>query len=98
MDALQFAYWLQGYAELASEAPTAEQWQSIKEHLAAVFKKVTPPVKSPYDKINEHHLLPNITPGMPPWTQRPNTGTPLIRPPYTAECNLAGHTAAQSIC
>jgi hypothetical protein len=44
MDALQFAYWLQGFAELTSEAPTAEQWQAIKDHLATVFKKVTPPV------------------------------------------------------
>ena len=39
----QFAYWLNGFAELSTEPPTAEQWQSIKEHLALVFKKVTPP-------------------------------------------------------
>lgn len=39
----QFAYWLQGYAELAGDAPTPEQWQSIKEHLALVFNKVTLP-------------------------------------------------------
>lgn len=47
MDAQQFAYWLQGYAELHSEPPSAEQWQSIREHLATVFKKVTPPVGIP---------------------------------------------------
>jgi hypothetical protein len=41
----QFAYWLQGFAELCPDAPTAEQWQSIREHLATVFNKVTPPVK-----------------------------------------------------
>lgn len=40
----QFAYWLQGYAELQQEPPTPEQWKSVKEHLALVFKKVTPPV------------------------------------------------------
>ena len=40
----QFAYWLQGFAELTgSTPPTVEQWQSIREHLANVFVKVTPP-------------------------------------------------------
>ncbi len=45
MTAEQFAYWLQGFAELTSEAPTAEQWQSMREHLATVFDKVTPPLQ-----------------------------------------------------
>ncbi|ALH82896.1 hypothetical protein [Sphingopyxis macrogoltabida] len=44
MGAEQFAYWLQGFAELNAEPPTPEQWQSIREHLAAVFTKVTPDV------------------------------------------------------
>lgn len=38
----QFAYWLQGFAELNPQAPNAEQWQSIRDHLQLVFKKVTP--------------------------------------------------------
>jgi hypothetical protein len=38
----QFAYWLQGYSEIAGEAPTKEQWQVIKDHLKTVFHKVTP--------------------------------------------------------
>ncbi len=38
----QFVYWLQGYAELGSPKPSAEQWQMIKEHLGTVFTKVTP--------------------------------------------------------
>ena len=39
----QFAYWLQGFAELGGgERPTPEQWKSITEHLQAVFVKVTP--------------------------------------------------------
>lgn len=42
MTAEQFAYWLQGYAELTDAAPTPEQWQSIREHLALVFNKQTP--------------------------------------------------------
>jgi len=53
MDAQQFAYWLQGFAELNSEPPTREQWDSIKDHLQLVFNKVTPqiasqPFKPPY--------------------------------------------------
>jgi hypothetical protein len=49
MDALQFAYWLQGFTELQPdlEAPTPEQWKAIREHLALVFNKVTPPVSLP---------------------------------------------------
>jgi hypothetical protein len=47
MDPLQFAYWLQGFSELTNEPPTPEQWKSIKEHLATVFNKVTPPVHTP---------------------------------------------------
>lgn len=42
MTADQFAYWLQGFAELNEQPPTAEQWQSVREHLALVFNKVTP--------------------------------------------------------
>jgi hypothetical protein len=43
----QFCYWLQGFAELSGDnPPTPEQWKSIREHIATVFKKVTPPVDS----------------------------------------------------
>lgn len=38
----QFAYWLQGFAELNATAPTQEQWQAIRDHLALVFDKRTP--------------------------------------------------------
>ena len=38
----QFAYWLQGFSELNDGPPTAKQWQSIRDHLALVFTKVTP--------------------------------------------------------
>lgn len=44
MQAEQFAYWLQGFVELNGDMPNPEQWQSIKEHLATVFVKVTPRV------------------------------------------------------
>lgn len=43
----EFCYWLQGFVELGGEAPTKEQWDSIKEHLALVFTKVTTPYPSP---------------------------------------------------
>lgn len=44
MDALNFAYWLQGYLELAGTADgiTPEQTQVIQDHLDLVFNKVTP--------------------------------------------------------
>jgi hypothetical protein len=38
----QFTYWLQGFAELNPEPPSAEQWQAIRDHLALVFEKRTP--------------------------------------------------------
>lgn len=42
----QFAYWLQGFAELNDKAPTQEQWDSIRAHIALVFKKATPVVST----------------------------------------------------
>jgi hypothetical protein len=43
MNPEQFAYWLNGFAELnGGERPTPEQWKSITEHLQTVFVKVTP--------------------------------------------------------
>lgn len=48
MNDQQFAYWLQGFAELTGDTPpTAAQWKSIREHLNTVFTKVTPNVGSP---------------------------------------------------
>lgn len=46
MTSKQFAYWLQGFVELNGQQPNEAQWQSIKEHLATVFNKVTPPVQT----------------------------------------------------
>lgn len=43
----QFCYWLQGFAELHEAPPGCEQWQSIREHLATVFNKVTPQMPQP---------------------------------------------------
>lgn len=58
----QFAYWLQGFAELNPQAPNAEQWQAIRDHLNLVFKKETPaPVFGPTPGIP-------FMPGNPPRT------------------------------
>lgn len=38
MNSRDFVYWLQGRAELAEGAPTEQQWNIIKRHLALVFK------------------------------------------------------------
>lgn len=39
----QFAYWLNGFVELAPDAVLSQtQWQIIKDHLALVHKKETP--------------------------------------------------------
>ena len=48
----QFVYWLQGFAELNVDPPSAEQWQAIRDHLALVFEKKTPMINI---KVTEHH-------------------------------------------
>lgn len=48
MNAQEFCYWLQGRAELLPDQPPTEaEWKMIREHLALVFVKVTPPLKAP---------------------------------------------------
>lgn len=50
----QFAYWLQGFAEMAGATPTDEQWKMIREHLGTVFLKVTNPLTpAPRSKLEE---------------------------------------------
>lgn len=41
-----FAYWLQGFAELTPDRPTEAQWQAIRDHLQLVFTKETPAIPS----------------------------------------------------
>lgn len=67
MTAEQFAYWLNGFIELNGKEPTPEQWQSIKEHLATVFNKVTP-------------QMPKFTP--PVYNPLPPIVAPLEEPRY----------------
>jgi hypothetical protein len=72
MDALQFAYWLQGFTELQPdmEAPTPEQWKAIREHLALVFTKVTPSVGPAISSPAVPPLYPPVFGPSPPpvWT------------------------------
>lgn len=59
MNAQEFAYWLNGFVEMGGneKPPTEAQWKMICEHLALVFNKVTPPLKSvepqPQEKIED---------------------------------------------
>ena len=76
MTAEQFVYWLQGSAELHGTAPTDEQWQVIKDHLQAVFVKVTPQayvIGPAYDLLARPDYLKDAlkkfnTPGLGPMT------------------------------
>lgn len=41
----QFCYWLQGRAEMQPDTPpSGAEWKMIRERLATVFAKVTPPL------------------------------------------------------
>lgn len=53
MTAEQFAYWFQGFAELSESPPTQAQWDSMREHVATVFKKVTPSVRTGGDHMTQ---------------------------------------------
>lgn len=76
MTAEQFAYWMQGFSELnGDETPTPAQWKMMKEHLATVFVKVTPPLKA--DPINPSKVQP--IPGKWP-TQFPQDWHPGLTP------------------
>lgn len=52
----QFAYWLQGFAELNQATPTERQWTVIQDHLAQVFNKQTP-VRDPEQKPPKHNFV-----------------------------------------
>lgn len=58
----QFAYWLQGHAEM-NGSPTAEQWKVIVDHLQTVFNKVTP-AYSPLPKLTDIKYCQKIEPAI----------------------------------
>ncbi|WP_198352328.1 hypothetical protein [Sphingomonas sp. MA1305] len=102
MTAEQFAYWMQGFAELTGdEVPTAGQWRSIREHLQTVFVKVTPPLQDWRPDVNDTRKVPKVYPGTSPavpydWHQRPTTGTPPN--PLIATCIAVQGEHARTIC
>lgn len=56
MDAISFAYWLQGRMEmLPNQLPSETEWKMIRDHLATVFNKVTPTY--PHAPLNPHKPL-----------------------------------------
>lgn len=82
----QFAYWLQGFAEISQKAPTEKEWQVIKDHLATVFNKVTPN-RQPYPLgpalPNDPTKPDTIQPVIRPWPNTPWTGDPYPNSPIT---------------
>lgn len=53
MTADQFAYWLQGFAELNAAPPTEDQWCMIRDHLGLVPNRAGPDCVRRY-KDNPH--------------------------------------------
>lgn len=78
----QFAYWLQGFAEVHGEPPNAEQWDVIKEHLQTCFVKVTLDRKAVPAKT-----VPIGTGDIPDWLKQINQQNPGTGfPPLTITC------------
>ena len=71
MTAEQFAYWLQGFMEMADPIElTANQTQQIKDHLKLVFDKQTPDRTNPIFAPNTAQPL-NPTWQEPHWQPNP---------------------------
>lgn len=63
MNEREFCYWLQGLIEIGGVRPLeAREVQIVADHLALVFKKVTPEYKAPLDSMIPRH-----------WQQYPKT-------------------------
>lgn len=90
----QFAYWLQGFMEMANpNSLNGTQTQQIKDHLKLVFDKKTPERISGPERGNPPYAMPGIQwPADTQWT--PN--------PYTIECrsdaNSTDTTLTTFIC
>lgn len=56
MTSRDLVYWLQGFAEIHGEPPTAEQWKVIKNHLNMVFvHEIDPSMPDPSGKVAAAH-------------------------------------------
>lgn len=83
MTAEQFAYWFQGFAELSETPPTQAQWDSMREHVATVFKKVTPPVSINIGPGEPVMTRPNIAEEIRKWNERDHPLYPFTGPRIT---------------
>lgn len=92
----QFTYWLQGFVEIRGSAPTAGEWDVIKDHLATVFNKVTPNrqglplgpgIAEPYrgTPVTPMPIGPYVT-QPDKWTSPPNWTRPEITCSVSAPC------------
>ena len=82
MTAEQFAYWFQGFAELSETPPTQAQWDSMREHVATVFKKVTPQVQTTVGP-GEYVMRPNIADAIRKWNESAFPTYPFHEPRIT---------------
>lgn len=89
----QFAYWLQGFAELNEGPPNEAQWKSIQEHLQTVFVKVTPPIQSGTNQRDR--ASDNLARILKEQGRR--TDSPFMSP-YTTTCSALGITDSMAIC
>ena len=56
MTSRDFAYWLQGFAEIHKGPPTPEQWLVITNHLNLVFvHEIDPSMPDPSGKLQAAH-------------------------------------------
>jgi len=77
MEAQQFCYWLQGFAELNNGVPPNDmQWKAIRDHLALVFNKVTPNYPGPYPGLGPDWQKEIIKDWKPRWTITCTSETP----------------------
>ena len=85
MEAQQFCYWLQGFAELNNGIPPNDmQWKAIRDHLATVFEKKTPnysftmprtPVEQPSPFLTPPGVMPLTYPTVVCSTENQNMST-----------------------
>ena len=56
MTSRDFCFWLQGFAEINGEVPSAQQWLTIKKHLNMVFiHEIDPTLPDPDGKLTAEH-------------------------------------------
>ena len=88
----QFAYWLQGFAELnPNTPPNTTQWKQIQDHLNTVFKKETPLRVGPGIAAPAYPNYPNWPNPVTPYT------IPGIRPEIICSVNGTSATGLTSI-